>query len=299
MGKGFKRKQFLKDAEFNTSLIKNEFSYIQYYNRLTDIGLNCFKWKGLPSTIDERFLELCLFEKGMAVFFFDDDMKAYLALTVMIGGVLNVYRIPINRTAYATNGYINKDLNESNSVLIFNNRMHTPSKLDVEIFSQRLYNLDRTIDVNVNGQKTPVAILCDENQRLTMKNLYMEYEGNQPFIFGSKDLDVKGITAISTGAPYVADKLYQLKTEYWNEALTYLGIPNISTTKKERMITDEVEKTMGGVFASRLSRLNERQEACKKINEMFGLNVSVEFNEGLLESLGVNKEEEGESEEDE
>ena len=299
MGKGFKRKQFLKDAEFNSSLLRNEFSYIQYYNRLTDIGLNCFKWKGLPDTVDERFLELCLFEKGMAIFFFDDDMEAYLALTVMIGGELNVYRIPINRTAYATNGYINKDLNEKNSVLIFNNRMHTPSKLDVEIFAQRLYNLDRTIDVNVNGQKTPVAILCDENQRLTMKNLYMEYEGNQPFIFGGKELDVKAIQAINTGAPYVSDKLYDLKTQYWNEALTYLGIPNISSTKKERMITDEVEKTMGGVFASRLSRLNERQEACKRINEMFGLNLSVEFNEGLLEELGADKNEESEGKEDE
>lgn len=298
MAKGFKRKQFLKDLEFNTSLLSNKASYLQYYDRLTDIGLNCFKWKNLPDGVDERFLELTLFETGMAIFFFDDAMKKYLGLTTMIGGRLNVYRIPIERTAYATNGYHQK-LTDKNSVLIFNNRIHTPSKLDVEIFAQRLYNLDRTIDVNVNGQKTPVAILCDENQRLTMKNLYMQYEGNQPFIFGSKDLDVKAISAINTGAPYVADKLYDLKTQYWNEALTYLGVPNISTTKKERMITDEVQKTMGGVFASRLSRLNARKEACKQINEMFGLNVSVEFNEGLDVSMNGEDTEESEGEADE
>lgn len=299
MGKGFKRKQFLKDAEFNSSLLNNEFSYVQYYDRLTDIGLNLFKWKNLPDSIDERFLELTLFETGKAIFFLDDAMKKYLGLTVMIGGELNVYRIPIKRTAYATNGYFNNSLNDKNSVLIFNNRIHRPSKLDVEIFAQRLYNLDRTIDVNVNGQKTPVAILCDENQRLTMKNLYMEYQGNQPFIFGSKDLDVKAISAINTGAPYVADKLYELKTQYWNEALTYLGVPNIGTNKKERMITDEVQRSMGGVLANRLSRLNERQEACKKINAMFGLDISVEFNDGLLTELGVDKSDESEDEEDE
>lgn len=288
MAKGMKRKQFLRDLEFNQSLLNNRMSYLQYYERLEDIGLNCFKWKGLPDTVDERFLEMALFEKGVAVFFKDDAMDMYLALTVMIGGKLNVYRIPINRTAYATNGYQNK-LTEKNSVLIFNNRIHTPSKLDVEIFAQRLYNLDRTIDVNVNGQKTPIAILCDENQRTTMKNLYMQYEGNQPFIFGGKDLDVKGIQTINTGAPYVSDKLYELKREYWNEALTYLGIANVQTNKKERLITDEVNRTMGGVFASRLSRLNERQEACKKINEMFGLNVSVEFNEGILDTIDGGK----------
>ena len=295
MAKGKKRKDFLRDLEFNSSLIRNEFSYLQYYERLEDIGLNCFKWKGLPDSIDARFMELALFENGVAVFFKDDAMDKFLCLQVKIGGQLNVYRIPIERTAYASNGY-NNELNENNSVLIFNNRLHIPSKLDVEIFAQRLYNLDRTIDVNVNGQKTPVAILCDENQRLTMKNLYMQYEGNQPFIFGGKDLDINAIKTVNTGAPYVSDRLYELKREYWNEALTYLGIANVQTNKKERLITDEVNRTMGGVFASRLSRLNERQEACEKINRMFGLNISVEFNEGILDT--VDTEEVDEVEED-
>lgn len=297
MGKGNKRKQWLKDLEFNNSLLHNEMSYLQYYDRLTDIGLNCFKWNNLPDTVDERFMELALFENGKAIFF-KDDVLGYLCLQTKIGGQLNVYRIPIDRTAYASNGY-NMKLTDKNSVLIFNNRIHTPSKLDVEIFAQRLYNLDRTIDVNVNGQKTPIAILCDENQRLTMKNLYMQYEGNQPFIFGGKELDVKAIQTINTGAPYVSDKLYELKREYWNEALTYLGVANVQNAKKERLITDEVEKTMGGVFASRLSRLNERQEACKKINDMFGLNISVEFNDGVLDYLDDSVDAESEGEEDE
>ena len=297
MAKGKKRKDFLRDLEFNSSLIRNEFSYLQYYERLEDIGLNCFKWKGLPDSIDARFMELALFENGMAVFFKDDAMDKFLCLQVKIGGQLNVYRIPIERTAYASNGY-NNELNENNSVLIFNNRLHTPSKLDVEIFSQRLYNLDRTIDVNVNGQKTPVAILCDENQRLTMKNLYMQYEGNQPFIFGGKDLDINAIKTVNTGAPYVSDRLYELKREYWNEALTYLGIANVQTNKKERLITDEVNRTMGGVFASRLSRLNERQEACEKINRMFGLNISVEFNEGILDTIDTEEVDEVEEDAD-
>ena len=133
------------------------------------------------------------------------------------------------------------------------------------------------------GQKTPIAILCTENQRLTMKNLYMQYEGNVPFIFGDKDLDINGIKAISTGAPYVSDKLYALKQQYWNEALTYLGVANVTTTKKERLINAEVNSTMGGVYASRLSGLKARQQACEEINRMFGLNISVEFNAGILD----------------
>lgn len=63
--------------------------------------------------------------------------------------------------------------------------------------------------------------------------------------------------------------------------LTCLGISNVSITKKERLISDEVERHMGGVVASRYSRLNAREQACDKINKMFGLNLSVEFQENI------------------
>lgn len=271
------------NGQFDESAFWNSYTYRKYYERLMDIGLSRYKWINLPEGIDERFLETCLFEKGMAVFFYEDGLDKHLALPCMIGGKLNVYNIPTQRTAYATNGY-QKKLDEKDSVIIWNNRLHTPSISDVEAFARRLYNLDRTIDVNVMGQKTPIAILCTENQRLTMKNLYMQYEGNVPFIFGDKDLDINGIKAISTGAPYVSDKLYALKQQYWNEALTYLGVANVTTTKKERLISAEVNSTMGGVYASRLSGLKARQQACEEINKMFGLNISVEFNAGVIDA---------------
>lgn len=264
-----------RKTKFAESLYMNDRTYIQYYNRLTELATTMFSWKNLPNTIDARFLEMTLFSDGVAVFF-KDDVMGFLALQCMIGGNLNVYRIPIDRTAYATNGY-NQKLNATNSVLIFNNYLHTNSTLDVEMFSKRLYNLDRAIDVNANAQKTPVLIQCDDTEKLTMLNLYKEYDGNQPFIFGSKSLNTKGLTVLKTDAPYVADKLYTLKTQIWNEALTYLGISNTNVTKKERMITDEVQKNMGGVIASRYSRLEMRKQACKEINEMFGLNIDVEY----------------------
>jgi hypothetical protein len=238
-----------------------------------------FEWKNLPSTIDARFLELALFNDGMAVFF-KDEVMGYLGLQVMIGGALDVYRIPITRTAFAQNGYQMK-LDPSNSVIIFNNMLHTNSLLDVQEMSKRLYEIQRTIDVNVIQQKTPKIITCTENQRLVMKNLYAQYMGNEPFIFGDKNLDLSGIKTLDTTSPYVADKLYELKTQYWNEALTYLGISNVNTVKKERMITDEVQRNLGGTIASRYSRLFMRQQACEQINEMFGLNISVDYREDM------------------
>ena len=266
-----------RDLQFCESAYMNNRTYLQYYNRLTELAISMFEWQNIPETVDQRFLELCLFGDGMCVFF-QDEVLGYLSLQCMIGGKLNVYRIPMERRAYATNGY-QRELDGTNSVIIFNNYLHTNSMLDVEMFSKRLYNLDRAIDVNANAQKTPVLIQCDENQRLTMKNLYKQYEGNEPFIFGSKGLDANGLKVLQTGAPYVADKLYELKTQIWNEVLTYLGISNINVVKKERMITDEVTRNQGGTVASRYSRLESRRQACRQINEMFGLNIWVDYRE--------------------
>ena len=282
-----------RDLQFCESAYINNRTYLQYYNRLTELAISMFEWQNLPETIDQRFLEMCLFCDGMCVFF-QDEVLGYLSLQCMIGGKLNVYRIPMERRAYATNGY-QRELDGTNSVIIFNNYLHTNSMLDVEMFSKRLYNLDRAIDVNANAQKTPVLIQCDESQRLTMKNLYKQYEGNEPFIFGSKGLDANGLKVLQTGAPYVADKLYELKTQIWNEALTYLGISNINVVKKERMITDEVTRNQGGTVASRYSRLESRRQACKQINEMFGLNIWVDYREDFQDI----EEQENENEEEE
>ena len=282
-----------RDTQFGESAYMNNRTYMQYYNRLTELALSMFEWKNLPKTVDQRFLEMCLFSDGMCVFF-EDEVLGYLGLRCMIGGKLNVYQIPTDRRAYATNGY-QKELSGTNSVIIFNNYLHTNSMLDVEMFSKRLYNLDRAIDVNANAQKTPVLIQCDESQRLTMKNLYKQYEGNEPFIFGSKGLDANGLKVLQTGAPYVADKLYELKTQIWNEALTYLGISNINVVKKERMITDEIARNQGGTIASRYSRLESRRQACKQINEMFNLDIWVEYREDFQdveEQQNENEEEE-------
>ena len=270
-----------KDRQFWESAIMNNSTFRQYYNRLVELSISMFEWKNLPDSVDPRFLELTLFTDGQAVFF-EDEVMGFLALQNAIGGGFDVYRIPTNRRAYAVNGY-QKQLDENDSVIIYNNYLHTNSMLDVQMFAKRLYNLDRAIDVNANAQKTPILLLCDDSERLTLENMYMQYDGNKPVIKGVKGLNPNAFTVLKTDAPFVADKLYQLKTQIWNEALTYLGISNMNITKKERLISDEVTRNQGGTIASRYSRLQARREACKKINEMFGLDIWCDYREDFQE----------------
>ena len=263
---------------FDESAVLNNLTYMQYLNRLTELAISMFEWKNLPPSVDPRYLELHLFETGCMVYF-DDDVLGNLCLDCITNGRLDVYGYPILRKAYSGYNNYQKLLKESNSVIIWNNYLHTNSILDVKMFAKRLYNLDRIIDVNANAQKTPVLVQGTDKQRMTLVNLYAKYEGNAPFIFGDKNLDLNALKVLQTGAPYVADKLYQLKTQIWNEALTYLGISNINIQKKERLITDEVTRNQGGTIASRYSRLESRREAVKKINDMFGTKIEVNYRE--------------------
>lgn len=264
--------------QFNQSAVDNNLTFRQYLDRLTELSISMFEWRNLPATVDARYLELQLFETGCMVYF-NDDVIGNVCLNCLYDGQFDVYGNPTSRRAYSKYNNYQKELNQDNSVVIWNNYLHTNSIMQIRQYALRLYNLDRIIDVNANAQKTPVMVQATEKQRLTMLNLYKEYDGNAPFIFGDKDIDFNGLKAISTGAPYVCDKIYQLKTQIWNEALTYLGISNINIQKKERLITDEVTRNQGGTIASRYSRLESRREAVKKINKMFGTNIEVNYRE--------------------
>lgn len=267
-----------KNQPFHATLMANGATYVQYYNRLMELSMSMFEWKNLPDTVDERYLELGLFSSGCMVFF-KDDVIGELALNMTYHGGFDIYGEPTRRRAYSRYNQYQTTLDKNNSVIIWNNMLRTNSALDVQMFAYRLYNLDRIVDINANAQKTPVLITCDEKQKLTMKNLYLQYEGNYPVIFGDSNLDIKNLSVLKTDAPFVSDKIYDLKVKIWNEALTYLGISNINTTKKERMITDEVIRNQGGTIASRYSRLESRRKAVKKINKMFGLNITIDYRE--------------------
>ena len=266
-----------KRTNFDESAILNNATYKHYYSRLKELAISMFDWKNVPETIDVRYLEIALFECGQAVFFEDEEL-GHLCLNCSSISTLNVSGIPTKRRAFASNGY-NRDLSEKDSVIIFNNYLHTNTAHDIGMFARRLYEAQRTIDVNVKAQKTPTLLQGSPEQRLTLVNLYKEYDGNSPVIYADKNLDLNALKVLKTDAPYVADKVSQLKTEIWNEALTYLGISNVNIQKRERLITDEVTRNQGGIIASRYSRLEMRRNAAEQINKMFGLNIEVDYHE--------------------
>ena len=273
-----------RNRRFKDSAMLNSLIFNYYFQKLLDIAVAVFNYEGLPADIDVGYLEYLLISRGAAVITYDKAADQFIVLQLAEIIEYNYAHKPYKYRGIAPiTGYQSEELNSKNSVVFYNNLSMLPSYDDLFEFARRLYNLQTTIDINVNAQKTPVLVKATENQRLTMINLYQQYDGNQPFIFADKSLDLDGLSVLSTNAPFVADKLDELKNKAWNEALTYLGVSNVSINKKERLITDEVVRSQGGVVASRYSRLQARQTAIEQFNKIYGTTASVDFREDVKE----------------
>lgn len=267
----------------------NQLTYNFYYDRLLEMSLARYEWLNLPDSVDARFLELTLFKNGRALFF-EDDVLGMLALPVIINGPFNVYKIPIRRRAFtpgvssvnetdkSTAATYQAERTNKDSVICYNNMLHSPSLNMCRMFARRLADIDRTIDVNISAQKTPVLIESDSNTLLSLKNAYKQYEGNFPVIFGKKGI-ADNVKVLMTGAPLVAPALQQLKQTIWNDAMEALGIANHGADKKERVNIMEIQANQGGTIASRYSGLIARERACDAVNRMFGTSISVRYRE--------------------
>lgn len=272
--------------ETDLSMLINNKTYIDYLNRLRLIATSLFTWDKLDDYAGygaSRFLEQSLYDNGRACFVYDTEL-GYLALKVNPSDKLNVYELPIRVMAWSI-GY-NKTYDFDDVVYIMNNELQLPTSDTLQLMAYRLYETERTIDTNLIAQKTPVLIEGDTKTILTLKNVYMQYSGNTPFIFGNKSYDISNkLNVLKTDAPYLIDKLENHKHNIWNEAMTYLGIDNANTDKKERLITDEVESNNDLINYYLNCFYKTRKKACDDINYKYGLDVEIKLNKDILDLL--------------
>jgi len=272
----------------------NDQQYVFYYNMLSEMAIAVNKWINLPPEINVRWLELNLLNNGLATFFHDKDYDKYFALKSAPSGRINMLNEPTAFYVYGGQGY-HKHLKAYQSIKkvgalesvgecvpIWANYMRVPPIIGLLTFARKLANIDRTTDINLHAQKTPIIVKCEQSAQLTVKNALKQYSGNEPVLVVPINSTLgEDVSYLSPNAPYLADKLQTTKSHIWNEAMSFLGISNAVMGKKERMIVDEVNANNGQVSANRLSGLECRRIACDQINELYGLNVSVEFNSDL------------------
>lgn len=296
MAKNWKPRQF--DVELgkfmdNDSSFAVYWAYRHYYDLLMNIVINRFEWKGIPKTVNERYLELMLTERGTVVYF-KDEVMGELALPVMEKGPLDIYMEPTNPIAYASNGAYRKELKTKisdddmgNCVLIHNNRLHSPSLFIINRYAMMLAEADQVTKVNLNSQRNPYILAVDESQIKSANAIVHKInKGDRIIVMATNGgIDPKDINVLNTAAEYHVSDLYAYKKNLWNEALNAFGITTLASDKKERTITGEMEANNQSIISQRNIYLIERQKAAEEISEMFGHEVTVEYRGDDLDTM--------------
>jgi hypothetical protein len=266
-----------KDA-FRDAILMNNDTYVDYLERMKKICLSMFEWQNLPESMNARFIEMCLFYNGQAALLYDDNY-GYINTMAADGGYINIYGLPTEIQCYSYRFNQRRSLYMTDTgeekgkecVLVMNNYERIPTCATVNLFAYRLAEAQRTADVNIKAQRTPILITTDQKQYFTLKKMYEEYDGNTPAIFADKNvITPDALKSLKTDAPFIAQNIMDYKREIWNEFLTFMGISNLSE-KRERMISNEVDSKNELVNLNLQALLIPRKEACKQFNEKYGL----------------------------
>ena len=266
------------NSDFEDAILLNSQTYVDYLERMKKIALSMFEWVNLPDTMNSRYLEMCLYYKGQAALLYDEDY-GFINTQAADSGYINIYGLPtkINCYSYSYNKmrelYVpNTNLPaEEECILVMNNYQRVPTAATISLYAERLCEAQRACDTNVKAQKTPILLLTDKNQELTLRNMYAQYDGNAPVIFGDRNLLAdRPIDSINTNAEFVANDIREYMQGIWNDFLCFIGINNLSE-KKERLITTEANTNNELVNLNMQSYLIPRKQACKEFNDKFGL----------------------------
>ena len=266
-----------KDA-FRDAILMNNDTYVDYLERMKKICLSMFEWQNLPDSMNARFIEMCLFYNGQCAFLYDDNY-GYINTMCADGGYINIYGLPTELNCYSYRYNERRSLYMTDTgeekgkecILVMNNYERIPTASTINLFAYRLAEAQRTADVNIKAQRTPILITTDQKQYFTLKKMYEEYDGNTPAIFADKNvITPDALKSLKTDAPYIAQDIMDYKREIWNEFLTFMGISNLSE-KRERMVTNEIDSNNELVNLNLQALLIPRKEACKQFNEKYGL----------------------------
>ena len=246
-------------------------------NKVLTLATSVFDWKNLPHEIDKRYIEQALICYGQLAFFYDEIVDNFVILPFNTVGEFDIYNNPIKIEVFANNGY-HRFLSRDECVLIFDNTLRVPLLNDIYYYTNRLTELDKIYNINLENQKTPILISCDESQKLSALNAFLKIDNGQPHIFTMKNFDKDMFSVMNINAPFLCDKLFTEKQNLYSEILSTFGVNSIGFEKKERLIKTEVENANAHNNIYRYSRFEPREQAVEEVNRKFGLNITIEEN---------------------
>lgn len=252
-------------------VVENVEIYNYYRERLVNLALSQFQWHGLPDTCDRLYFEKSLLFNGKAAMYRPTGTDFWLATDYIQKGGFDANGYPTKINGITFNA---KNIETEEWKVLYDNMTRATLMPKIDLFARLLWEVHNTYRSNLQQQITPFVILSDKNKSLSIKNLFNRFFGFQPVIEVKSSMNLDDIKTIDTRVDFKGTELLDNLQRIWAMALSELGI-TAETTKKERLIGDEIAINRQEDIISLNSRLLNRVEFCNKMNKKYGMNLSV------------------------
>lgn len=269
-------------------MVKSQLSNLRtvqmYTRQMLTLAENVFEFDELPELIDVAYMNKVLLRQGSIAFFKDDVLDTILALPYTNLGRLDVYGRPTTIQVYGENGY-SKTLKPGEYVIMYDNNGRYSLYIDILQMAERIALCKRVTDINITHQKTPRLWKTTSDKKKTVEDIVNQIDSCVDGVVVYDSIDIDDLGVVQAPAPFVSDKIdIHIEKEY-AEFLRLIGIANLQTQKRERLIKDEMTASLGGTVASRYSRFQPRKQAVNMINKKWGLDIKVKYYDGLPNSM--------------
>lgn len=154
----------------------------------------------------------------------------------------------------------------------------------VGYYADQLALAGEAASINMLNSKVSFCFGADNKSSAeSLKKMFDKIASGEPAVFydtklnradGSKPWET---FTQNVGQNYIVTDILTNMRTIENQFCTEIGLPNANTDKRERMITDEVNANNTETFSRAAMWLENLKEDCKRVNTMFGTEISVDW----------------------
>ena len=238
---------------------QNLLTYDQVMANARLLATSRFKWQSKDVQPKDRlseFIEMLLYLKGQCALFKDTD--GWKVRCCVPSGGLDEYGQPesFNLTDYNGTHMVTVKNDDERFIWIKNNAACIPTIFWIVKYCNRVAKIERTMDLNIDAQKTPFMIETSPEIHLSIQNIFKEIRQMDEVVYVDQKTGIKdNVQVLKLDAPYLVDKLYTQKQNEFNDLLNFLGINTVKEKTahilyKEATATDELTDSYLDMFSA-------------------------------------------------
>ena len=238
-----------------------------------------FQYHNLPDSIPSREIELLLQTNGFGVFI-EVEGKYYI-VNGGLGGEPDVYNMPTEAVISIPALKLNKTykINED-CIVIPNDSMYLGLLPMYAKYCTLMNENEMTMLLATVNKRIQHLLSANDDNTIESAKKFLEkvFDGEIGVIGESKLFESLKVNTTSTTSQVSMKDLFEyeqyLKASMYNE----IGLSANFNMKRERLSSSEVEANTDNLYPLVDDMLNSRRKGLEKVNEMFGLDIQVEFN---------------------